>query len=298
MACGGQVWQQESIKTLRHMVAKLDPRKLILAPSLFWAAVALLHAPGRSMYEQAVMLFSEILAAIDIADTCTQNILFRLCPQGWTPAYNGVKPLIIRGLGHARTYAVCSRLLQHTINSRGGMLLDPTPHYTVICLIAQTPQLLSGLDRNDGGAVQIATDLANTCSRRGLKNLAQPLLDVAHGRCTSASALLADITPPLCTHLYSSREALAQRNPPLAVDAARLLLHILDGGPSGMRGHTLSLLLALVRGAPSGAHLQQLGSPFLSSLLRETHGACGLQAEAIMSAISRLDSESPDRNSA
>jgi hypothetical protein len=288
------VWQLETIKTLRHMVARLDSRKLMLAPSLFWAAIALLHAPGRSIYEQAVLLFEDILTSIDIADTCTQNILFSLCPQGWTPAYNGVKPLIIRGLGHARTHAVCARLLYHTINARGGMLLDPTPHYTVICLIAQTPQLLAGLDGrkvdgNKAHVAQIARDLANTCSRRGLKNLAQPLLNVSQGNCTSASELLSEISPPLCMHLYSSREALAHRNPPLAVDAARLLLYMLDGGPAEMRGHTLSLLLALVRGAPGGGHLQQLGSSFLTSLLRETHGTCGLQAEAIMSAISRLD---------
>ena len=26
---------------------------------------------------------------MDIGDTCTQNVLFAHCPQGWTPAYNG-----------------------------------------------------------------------------------------------------------------------------------------------------------------------------------------------------------------
>ena len=138
-----QALQLECLGTLRHMVGRLDARKLILAPGLFWAAIAMLHAPGRRLYEAAIFLFADILRTIDIADTCTQNVLFRHCPQGWTPAYNGVKPLILRGLGHRRTHHVCARLLQRTINLRGGMLLDPTPHYTIVCLVAQLPLLLA-----------------------------------------------------------------------------------------------------------------------------------------------------------
>ena len=48
-----------------------------------------------------------------------------------------MKPLILRGLGHASTHAACARLLGLTTSMRGGMLLDPTAHYTVLSIVAQ-----------------------------------------------------------------------------------------------------------------------------------------------------------------
>ena len=54
--------------------------------------------------------------------------------------------------------------------------------------------------------------------------------------------------------------------------------------------YALGVLLALVREAPSASHLQALGVPFLTDLLRESHGACGQEAEAIISVISQLQS--------
>jgi hypothetical protein len=99
------------------------------------------------MYHAALLLFEDVLRKLDLADGCTQKLLFTACPQNWTPPYNGVKPLILRGLGHPRTHAVCARLLLGTSNMRGVMLLDPTPHYTVLCLVAQVPLLLSELER-------------------------------------------------------------------------------------------------------------------------------------------------------
>ena len=66
---------------------RLDARKLILCPGVFWAAVALLYAPGRRMYEAAVLLFEDLLSALDLADACTQNVLFSRCPQDWSPVF-------------------------------------------------------------------------------------------------------------------------------------------------------------------------------------------------------------------
>ena len=57
--------QLECVATLRHMVCQLHARgnacKLILAPGLFWAAVALLHAPARRIYQHALILFENLL---------------------------------------------------------------------------------------------------------------------------------------------------------------------------------------------------------------------------------------------
>jgi hypothetical protein len=39
------------------------------------------------MYEAAVLLFEDLLGALDLADACTQNILFSRCPQDWSPVF-------------------------------------------------------------------------------------------------------------------------------------------------------------------------------------------------------------------
>ena len=82
-----QQLQLECVTTLRYMVNRLDRRKLILCPGAFWAAVGLMHAPGRRMYEAAVLLFEDLLGALDLADACTQNVLFSHCPQDWSPVF-------------------------------------------------------------------------------------------------------------------------------------------------------------------------------------------------------------------
>jgi len=56
----------------------------------------------------------------------------------------------------------------------------------------------------------------------------------------SAATLVREMTGPLCAQLYSSREALSQRSPALAVEASRLLLLLLRGAPEHVRPHALA----------------------------------------------------------
>jgi len=104
-----------------------------------------------------------------------------------------------------------------------------------------------------------------------------------------------DLAGPVCALLYSSRQALALRNPPLGVEAGRLLLDMLRGCPPLLKRQVLFLLLVIVRGAPSGEHLQLLGVSFLTSLLNESHGDCGEEVATILCAISELHESSRDR---
>ena len=99
----------------------------------------------------------------------------------------------------------------------------------------------------------------------------------------------------MCALLYSSRQALALRNPPLGVEAGRLLVDMLRGCPPLLKRQVLSLLLVIVRGAPSGEHLQLLGVGFLTTLLNASHGECGEEVATILCAISELHESSRDR---
>ena len=143
-------------------------------------------------------------------------------------------------------------------------------------------------------ASAVAEELAHACSQRGFIQLSQPLQAVANSGMTDAAVLLHEITAPLCTAVYAGRAG--HRSIPLAVEAVRLLLHMLDGCPGHVRRHALRVMHALVRAAPpaGGApSLQMLGAPLLSTLLAESHGACGAEASQILSAIALLDCRAP-----
>ena len=48
---------------------------------------------------------------------------------------------------------------------------DPTPHYTVMCLIAQLPLLFSHLEHAHPRAVEVAQALAQASTHRGLSGV-------------------------------------------------------------------------------------------------------------------------------
>jgi len=63
---------RESAETLRAMVGAMPAARAALAPELFWAGAALLHAPRAGVYGAAAAMLAELLGCVDLGDACTQ----------------------------------------------------------------------------------------------------------------------------------------------------------------------------------------------------------------------------------
>ncbi|KAJ1495563.1 hypothetical protein T484DRAFT_1761984 [Baffinella frigidus] len=151
----------------------MSSARLTLTPQLFWAGAALLHSARATLFLPAAHLMDTLIAKLDLADPCTQDLLFATLPNDWSPAYQGLKPLVLRvipdaglkplvlrgvadaglkplvlrGVADARTHAAALALALRVVASPGGLVLDTTPRHTPLCVAALLPRLAAMLDR-------------------------------------------------------------------------------------------------------------------------------------------------------
>ncbi|KAM0835403.1 hypothetical protein ACQ4PT_062965 [Festuca glaucescens] len=141
----------ENLLTLQVMVENMEPEKVILYPQLFWGCVALMHTDFVHIYCQVLELFCRVIDRLTFRDRTTENVLLSSMPRdefdvngfssdlhrlesrttserllsvtetGKVPAFEGVQPLVLKGLMssacHGSAVEVLSRITIPTCDS-------------------------------------------------------------------------------------------------------------------------------------------------------------------------------------
>jgi len=143
---GFQGFSLEVLCTLNSIIRQLDEPQLLMYPQLFWVTIASLNTIHEREFLEVLPLLESILAKLDLSQPTVIQTLTAAFPPKWEGRFEGIQPLLLRGLRSSITLTPTMRILD---------LLDalPMPNELVggesrlmFSLLANLPRFLHALD--------------------------------------------------------------------------------------------------------------------------------------------------------
>ncbi|KAG4395808.1 hypothetical protein GLYMA_19G037200v4 [Glycine max] len=288
----------EILMTLQVMVENMEPEKVILYPQLFWGCVAMMHTDFVHVYRQVLELFSHVIDRLSFRDRTTENVLLSSMPrdelttsdlgefqrteskssyeplqEGSLPTYEGVQPLVLKGLmssvSHSVSIDVLSRITVHSCDSIFGdaetrLLMHIIGLLPWLCLQLSKDIVIgpaSPLQHQYQKACSVAANIAIWCRAKSFDELATVFMIYSRGEIKSVDNFLACVSPLLCNEWFPKHSTLAFGH----------LLRLLEKGPVEYQRVILLMLKALLQHTPMDAtqspHIYAIVSQLVESTL-------------------------------
>ncbi|XP_024928796.3 cell polarity protein mor2 isoform X3 [Ziziphus jujuba] len=317
----------EILMTLQVMVENMEPEKVILYPQLFWGCVAMMHTDFVHVYCQVLELFSRVIDRLSFRDRTTENVLLSSMPRdeldtngdlgdfqrlesrldsrnnydmppsgGRLPTFEGVQPLVLKGLmstvSHGVSIEVLSRITVHSCDSIFGdsetrLLMHITGLLPWLCLqLSKDPVMgpASPLQHQYQKACSVAANISVWCRAKSLDELATVFMVYSRREIKSIENLLACVSPLLCNEWFPKHSALAFGH----------LLRLLEKGPVEYQRVILLMLKALLQHTPMDAAQSPHMYAIVSQLVESTLCWEALSVlEALLQSCSSLTSSHP-----
>lgn len=261
----------------------------------------MMHTDFVHVYCQVLELFSRVIDRLSFRDRTTENVLLSSMPRdepdnsvgdgpefqrmesrnmcepspssGKVPAFEGVQPLVLKGLmstvSHGVSIEVLSRITIHSCDSIFGdaetrLLMHITGLLPWLCLQLSQDTVVgpaSPLQQQYQKACSVAGNLSIWCRAKSLDELAAVFMAYTHGQIRSIDNLLACVSPLLCNEWFPKHSALAFGH----------LLRLLEKGPVEYQRVILLMLKALLQHTPMDAaqspHMYAIVSQLVESTL-------------------------------
>nr|CAB3448417.1 unnamed protein product [Digitaria exilis] len=273
----------EILLTLQVMVENMEPEKVILYPQLFWGCVALMHSDFVHIYCQVLELFCRVIDRLTFRDRTTENVLLSSMPRdefdingyasdlhrlesrttserllsvtetGKVPAFEGVQPLVLKGLmstvSHGSAIEVLSRITIPTCDSIFGspetrllMHITGLLPWLGLQLTKEVPSLgsASPLQEHNQKAYYVASNISVWCRAKSLDALAEVFRAYSYGEIMSLEDLFVRASPAICDEWFPKHSSLAFGH----------LLRLLERGPLDYQRVVLLMLKSLLQQTP------------------------------------------------
>ncbi|GKU97457.1 hypothetical protein SLEP1_g10601 [Rubroshorea leprosula] len=311
----------EILLTLQVMVETMEPEKVILYPQLFWGCIAMMHTDFIHVYCQVLELFSRVIDRLSFRDTTTENVLLSSMPRdkydtsdvadfqrlesrgyelpsssGNLPAFEGVQPLVLKGLmstvSHGVSIEVLSRMTVHSCDSIFGdhetrLLMHITGLLPWLCLQLSKDAVVgpaSPLQQQYQKACSVAANISIWCRAESLDELSTLFMIYSRGEIKSIDNLLACVSPLMCNEWFPKHSALAFGH----------LLRLLERGPVEYQRIILLMLKALLQHTPMDAAQSPHMYAIVSQLVESTLCWEALNVlEALLQSCSSLTNSQP-----
>jgi Cell morphogenesis C-terminal/Cell morphogenesis central region len=141
-----QGFSLEVLSTLNSIIRQMDEARLLAFPQLFWVTVASLNTIHEREFLEVLPMLESLLTKIDISNPANVQTLMAAFPPKWEGRFDGLQPLVLRGLRSSAAVTPTMRILD---------LLDalPMPNDLVandsrlmFSLLANLPRFLHALD--------------------------------------------------------------------------------------------------------------------------------------------------------
>ncbi|XP_078448512.1 ARM repeat superfamily protein isoform X2 [Wolffia australiana] len=250
----------EILLTLRVMVDALEPEKVILYPQLFWACVAMLHTDFVHVYCHVLQLLARVIDRLSLRDRTTESVLLSSMPRHDDPPFQGLQPLVLKGLLSPASHAAALDVLARITVPGCDSVLGAGDTRLLMHVTALLPWLSLRL-ADDDKARAVASGVALWCRAKSLDDLAELFSDCARGRIAAAEELFARAAPLIAAEWFPRHSSLAFGH----------LLRLLEKGPGEHQRVILVLLKALLQQTPVDAvqspHVYAIVSRLVESTL-------------------------------
>ncbi|KAI0520914.1 cell morphogenesis N-terminal-domain-containing protein [Xylaria bambusicola] len=163
-----QTFSMEILTTLKTLIVKLEPEKLMSYPQLFWTTCACLESINELEFLEAVEMLDEYLEKLDFDSPSVRRVLLEGQPLRWDGVFEGIQPLLYKGLRSS----VC---LQPTLNLMDKLVQLPSDaligddNRLFFSIIANFPRFLQAMENHlvDDGTRESAEILFAVAEAQG-----------------------------------------------------------------------------------------------------------------------------------
>ncbi|KAI8146484.1 cell morphogenesis C-terminal-domain-containing protein [Fennellomyces sp. T-0311] len=151
----------EIILTLTRVTKTMDQAQIEQFPQIFWAAVGCLYSPYEAEHTEALVLLEVVLEKYGFC-----NELAGSFPKNWASEFEGLQPLLLKGLQFESAEEKTFSILSSIILIENPPLIDPSETRLLYLLLGSLCRLLHGLDVSEASeqpdtfAIKLADELA------------------------------------------------------------------------------------------------------------------------------------------
>ncbi|AEO66832.1 uncharacterized protein THITE_2115295 [Thermothielavioides terrestris NRRL 8126] len=271
-----QTFSMEILTTLKTLIVKLDADKLLALPQLFWTTCACLESINECEFLVAVEMLNEFLKKLDFQSPTVRRLLYDGQPSKWDGPFEGVQPLLYKGLRSSVCLELTLQTLEKFIPLPSDALVGDDSRF-FFTVIANLPRFLHARDQQqflDRGVVQTAETLMAAADELGMTGMAVVLDDYLASKHSSENEFVA--------HMFA---ALRERFlPALDLPMVTMLMGFLTNATSWVKIKTMRILRVILPEVDmKKPEIASHGSDMISPLLRL------LQTEYCMEALEVLD---------
>ncbi|KAG6010084.1 hypothetical protein E4U21_000117 [Claviceps maximensis] len=270
-----QSFSMEILTTLKTVLIKLDPEKLLSFPQLFWTTCACLESINEREFLEATEMLTELVDKLDFRSSSIRRIIADGQPHRWEGDFDGVQPLLYKGLRSS----LCWQASLDTIDKLVKLPADPLigdDSRLFFALLANFPRFVHGLVNGtiSEETLKTARLLLSEADKLGLASVGLVLDDFTSGKQHDSSEFISQLFMALKQHFLPQHE----------FKMITFLIGLLTNSLSWVKIQTMRILcVAIPHVDMRNPELAGHGSDLISPLLRL------LQTEFCMNALEVLD---------
>ncbi len=187
-----QNFSMEILTTLKTIIGALEPPDLLKYPQLFWATCACLNTNHEREFMESLAMLENFLEKIDLNKPGVVQLLMDNRPSRWEGAFDGIQPIVYRGLKSSVSLERTLRVLQKLAPLPNGSLVGDHSRL-LFGVLANLPCSLRSFDSKikDIQTIECAEILMKVAEAQGCLHIARALSGFANKRYRTSKDFLA-----------------------------------------------------------------------------------------------------------
>jgi hypothetical protein len=285
-----QTFSMEILTTLKTLIHKLEPEKLLDLPQLFWTTCACLESINEREFLEAVEMLNEFLEKLDFHDPDVRRTLLDGQPPRWDGSFEGIQPLLYKGLRSSICFEPTLKTLDKLVVLASDDLIgnDDRLFFTVI---ANFPRFMDAMERDldvlPDNIVHTADILFAVAEAQGFQPICAVLDGFMQRRYPHGKDLLVQLFHAL-GEVYL---------PHLDFKMLIMLMGFLTNNISSVRIMTMRILSVVIPETDmTKPEIAGHGSDLISPLLRLLQSEYCMEALEVLDSIMNMPGSSMDRH--
>lgn len=203
-----QTFSMEILTTLKVIIGAMEPADILRYPQLFWTTCACLNTIHEREFFEALGMLDKLISRIDLGEANVIKTLLKAKPVKWEGGFDGIQPLIYKGLKSAscldRTLTTLHRCAAITnselIGDNSRLLFN---------ILGNMPRFLRQFDLEtfDQSCIDSAERLSLVARAQAFPQLSQFLQDFARLNVLSPQRFLSQILSAIEATFFPDFEA-------------------------------------------------------------------------------------------
>ena len=200
-------FSQEILITLKTVTGRLTVNDMLGYPQLLWITAACLDTIYEREFHESLNMLEKLLDRLDLSDPAVLKLFEGTQPPTWEGEWEGMQPLVYKGLRSS----VC---IDRTLELLQRMIMLPSSEFIgdndrlLFALLANLPRFLQSFDDSsmEMACKTSAETLAFVAENHGWKDLSTTLENFAHHRYRNEDNFLRDLIAGIRSAFFPRQE--------------------------------------------------------------------------------------------